>query len=109
MDRSELVRRLAVLDTKCSALLQLSAVVLALNMISASIGEFGWLRHALGAIIASLFLATSFLSLLVICVNWEATESTLRRRTFAYRIAIIATAIGLVCMVGLTISSIGIE
>ena len=108
MNQSELIRRLTVLDSKCSVLLQLSAVVLALNMIPASIGKLDGFRQIISTIIALVFLLTSFLSLLVIWVNWEASEGTLRYRTFAYRVAIIMATIGLICMVVLTVSLFGV-
>jgi len=106
MDHNELIRRLTVLDSKCSALLQLAAVVLALTMIPASIGKLDGLREVLSIIIAFLFLLTSFLSLSVIWVNWEPSERTLGHRTFSYQVAIVIAAIGLICMAILTVSLI---
>lgn len=106
MDRNELFRRLTILDSKCASLLQLSAVVLALNMITVSVGTLDGLRQIVSVVIALIFLLTCFLSIFVIWVNWEASEGTLKRRTLAYRVAVVIATIGLICMVVMTILSL---
>jgi hypothetical protein len=106
MEKSEIIRRLTVLDSKCSALLQLSALILTLNMISASIKNIGGLKQILSATITFIFLFISLLSLTVIWVNWRVSNRTVKYRTIMYRINIAMTAIGLLFVVFLTILTI---
>lgn len=106
MEMDQLYERLNILDNKCSALLQLSSVILALIIIPVAFGKLSGLALTLSLSIAILFLVTSLLSLFVIWIIWEPTEVILSWRTGVYRIAVILTAIGLVCMATLIITSI---
>jgi hypothetical protein len=102
----ELYSKLNILDAKCSALLQLSSVILALNIIPAASGELAGLSLKLSMGIAVLFLATSLLSLNVIRIEWYPDEALLKRRTMAYSIALYLTAVGLIMMAALIIISL---
>ncbi len=104
--KKELYDRLTILDGKCSALLQLSSVIIALNIIPAAMGKLTGLPVTLNIIVAIIFLLTSLLSLLVIRVEWKPTEATLKHRTLAYRFAVMLTATGLLCMTILIISAV---
>jgi len=108
MEMNQLYERLNILDNKCSALLQLSSVILALTIISATFGKLTGLAVTLSLSIAVLFLITSLLSLFVIWIRWTPTKATVDHRTCMYRIAVILTAIGLICMASLIITSIGV-
>jgi hypothetical protein len=103
MEREEFLRRLTVLDTKCTALLTLSGVVLALNMLAVTLGKMDTMKKIFSIFISLLFLISSFLALSVIWIDWKATDVTLKNRTKAYKLAVIIEAIGLVCMAGLVI------
>lgn len=105
MDIKVLYERLTILDGKCSALLQLSSVILALNIIPVAIGKLSGIALALSKIVAIIFLFTSLLSLFVIWIEWEPSEAILRYRTYAYRFAVVLTAIGLICIAFLIISA----
>ena len=102
----DLYSNLNILDAKCSALLQLSSVILALNIIPAASGELAGLSLKLSLGIAVLFLITSLLSLYVIRIEWEPDEPLLKRRTIAYSIALYLTAVGLIMMAALIIISL---
>jgi hypothetical protein len=98
MDQEQLYRRLDILDNKCSALLQLSSVVLALNVIPAVITDTSGLALTLTIVVVSLFLLSSVLALSVIWVNWSPTERTLTLRSRTYRVALVATGLGVFAM-----------
>ncbi len=101
MQKSELYERLSILDNKCAALLDLSSLVLAISVISASLSKDAGLPPELSigeGVIAVLFLTTSLLSLVVIWVKWDPTETTLKYRTIMYKTAVILTGIGLIFM-----------
>jgi len=91
----ELYERLNILDTKCSALLQLSAIVLTIGTIPVTSGQIAGFSLILSLVIASIFLISSLLSLSVIWIKWEASMKTLVWRTYAYKISHTLTAIGL--------------
>jgi len=101
--QDELYNRLSILDSKCSALLQLSSVVLALNVIPATTGDLSGLTLAFSIIVAVGFLLVAFLSLSVIWIEWEPTVKTLSGRTCRYRAAFLLTWLGLLSMLILTI------
>jgi hypothetical protein len=102
-DQKELYERLSILDSKCSGLLQLSSVILALNVIPAVGGKLTGFSQVLSILVAILFLVTSLLSLYVLQIEWQPTSKTLQRRTMAYRISLVLTVIGLFCVAALII------
>jgi clan AA aspartic protease len=102
-DQKELYERLNILDSKCSGLLQLSSVILALNVIPAVGGKLTGFSQVLSILVAVLFLVTSLLSLYVLQIEWQPTSKTLQRRTMAYRISLVLTVIGLFCVAALII------
>lgn len=103
---AELNKRLGILDHKCSALLELSSVVLALNIIPAVSGNLTQVGSLLSAVISVAFLISSLLSLFVLWLDWQPTEETLRFRTRIYRICIFLTAIGLTAIAALMLTSL---
>ncbi len=102
----DLNRRLGIIDHKCSALLELSSVVLALNIIPAVSGNLTPVGSLLSAVISVAFLISSLLSLFVLWVDWGATEQTLQFRTRIYRFCIFLTAIGLTAIAALMLTSL---
>lgn len=103
---AELNARLSILDHKCSALLELSSVVLALNIIPAVSGNLTNLGSLLSGTISIAFLISSLLSLFVLWIDWDATEQTLLFRTRIYRFCIFLTAIGLMAIAALMLTSL---
>lgn len=106
LSRQELNQRLSILDHKCSALLELSSVVLALNIIPAISGNLSKMGSILSAIISVAFLISSLLSLFVLWIDWHPTEETVRFRTSIYSTCIALTAIGLTAIAALMLISL---
>jgi hypothetical protein len=104
--QDDLNRRLGILDHKCSALLELSSVVLALNIIPAVSGNLSDVGSILSAIISITFLISSLLSLFVLWIDWQPTEKVLSFRTSIYRICIFLTAVGLTAIAALMLTSL---
>ncbi|WNZ24930.1 hypothetical protein HJG54_20130 [Leptolyngbya sp. NK1-12] len=104
----DLNRRLGILDHKCSALLELSSVVLALNIIPAVSGNLSDVGSLLSAIISVTFLVSSLLSLFVLWIDWQPTEQVVEFRTSIYRFCIFLTAIGLTAIAALMLNSLHI-
>jgi hypothetical protein len=102
----DLNQSLGILDQKCSALLQLSSVVLALNIIPAVSGKLDQVESLLSGAIAIIFLINSLLSLFVLWINWQPSEQTLVFRTYMYQVCVGLTAIGLAAMAGLMLISL---
>ncbi|MDQ3974410.1 MAG: hypothetical protein M3276_08790 [Actinomycetota bacterium] len=98
MSYDPLYRKLDILDSKCSTLLQLSSLVLALNVIPVAIVEQSRLALALTVVVAVPFLFSSLLALSVIWVDWAPTQRTVVVRTRTYLIALVATALGVIAM-----------
>jgi len=94
-DLQDRYSQLTILDGKCGALLQLSALILTLGTIA--IPTVGVpLKIPIRAIaIALIFLLVSLLSLFVIWVDWNAAESVVRVRTSIYKPSVLLTAAGL--------------
>ena len=88
--------RLTILDGKCGALLQLSALILTLGTIA--IPTVGTpLQIPIRAVaIALIFLLVSLLSLFVIWVDWNARDSVVRLRTSVYKLCVLLTGAGLI-------------
>jgi hypothetical protein len=105
-NQEDLNRRLGILDHKCSALLELSSVVLALNIIPAVSGNLTDVGSILSAIISITFLISSLLSLFVLWIDWQPTEKVLGFRTLIYRVCIFLTAIGLTAIAALMLTSL---
>uniref|UniRef100_A0A7C4TVQ4 DUF202 domain-containing protein n=1 Tax=Caldisericum exile TaxID=693075 RepID=A0A7C4TVQ4_9BACT len=95
LSTEEIYERLTILDGKCSALLELSAIILTIGTIPITSGKFSGLPFVLSLIITVTFLLVSILSLTVIWVEWEPTIKTLNWRTIAYRISVILSGAGL--------------
>lgn len=77
-------QRLNILDAKCTSLLQLCAVLAAIQSIPTAATEAPiWVR-AIGASSVLVFLLVSFLALGVLAVEWEPSCVEVERRTKAY-------------------------
>lgn len=77
-------QRLNILDAKCTSLLQLCAVLAAIQSIpTATTAAPIWVR-AIGASSVLVFLLVSFLALGVLAVEWEPSCDEVDRRTNVY-------------------------
>jgi hypothetical protein len=108
LHRQELHKKLGIVDHKCSALLELSSVVLALNIIPAVSGNLSSVGSKLSAVISVAFLISSLLSLFVLWIDWEPSQETLIFRTRIYRICIFLTAIGLIAIAALMLTALNL-
>lgn len=95
--------RLSILDAKYSALLQLSSVVLALNIFPALSGRMDGLERELTVATVLIFLGCSLILLFVIWVDWRPSKRVLALRTVLYRTAVVLSAVGLVCVAATTV------
>ena len=103
-DHSALYDRLTILDGKCSALLQLSAVVLSIGIIPATMSNVLVAYRLLCLVATGSFLVVSILSLTVIWVDWIPSEATVKWRTGAYRLAVVLTGLGLLSTAALVVT-----
>lgn len=108
INQQDLHRKLGIVDHKCSALLELSSVVLALNIIPAVSGNLTDIGSKLSAIISIAFLISSLLSLFVLWIDWAPSQETLVFRTLIYRICIFLTAIGLTAIAALMLTALNL-
>ena len=96
MRRSELLRRLTILDGKSTVLLSISAIILTIFTIPIATHRLDGVLLNLSVTIAATFLAVSLLALSVLRVNWDPTEGLLNYKSKAFKFAIILTALGLI-------------
>lgn len=94
--QEEKYRRLTILDGKCAALLQLSALILAIGAVVVPGVHVTGFLYLVTIAIGIIFLIISLLSLSVIWVNWEPSVRLLERRTTAYKACVVMTGVGLV-------------
>lgn len=94
----KICEKLSILDGKCSALLQLSAIILAIGIIPATSGKVEGSELILAAFIAGDFLITSLLLLSVIWYSNNPSAKLLSIRSKAYNFSLILIGIGLIAM-----------
>jgi hypothetical protein len=99
MTESEKIHEsLTVLDGKCSALLQLSGVILAIATIPVTSGKVAGVELLIAAFIAGDFLVTSLLLLYVLWFSSSPSATLLAARARIYNLSLVLVGIGLLAM-----------
>lgn len=96
LTRNERYERLNILDSKCTSLLQLTAILSAIEVIPIAASDAPTVVKLLGLLSVMTFVAVGLLAVGVLAVDWDPSEDEIKCRTAIYNRCRVLTRVGLV-------------